>query len=203
MSPEGSVSRWLEQLKAGDREAVQCLWECYWQRLVALARQRLRDAPRGAADEEDVALSAFESFCRGAEQGRFPRLDDRGNLWALLMRITNRKAFNQKKHDLAARRGAGKVQQASALPAEESEAGVLDHLISREPDPLFAAEMAEECRRLLDLLGEADHLREVALWKLEGFTNEEVAGKLGRTVATVERKLSRIRGLWERDRQER
>ena len=70
MASEGSVTSWLDQLKAGDTAAAQPLWEAYFRRLVALARGKLQGAPRRAADEEDVALSAFDSFCRGAEQGR-------------------------------------------------------------------------------------------------------------------------------------
>ena len=56
MSSAGDVTRWLEQLKAGDREAAQPLWEQYFRRLVGLARERLRHRglPRAAGDEEDV-----------------------------------------------------------------------------------------------------------------------------------------------------
>ena len=74
MSSDGSVSRWLNRLLTGDRNAVQPLWELYFHRLVTMARQKLRDLPRTVADEEDVALSAFDSFCRRAEQGKFPLL---------------------------------------------------------------------------------------------------------------------------------
>ena len=81
MPAPGSVTAWIEQLKAGDAAAAAPLWQGYFRRLVGLARQRLGAAPRGAADEEDVALSAFASFCRAAAQGRFPRLDDRDHLW--------------------------------------------------------------------------------------------------------------------------
>ena len=88
MLSNGSVSHWIVQLKAGNQAAAQELWEDYFQRLVRLARRRLRGRSRRAADEEDVALSAFDSFCRGAEQGRFPRLTDRDNLWRLLVVIT-------------------------------------------------------------------------------------------------------------------
>src|SRR5262249_10917971 len=84
MVSEGSVTYWLQQLQAGDQTAAQELWNRYFGRLVSLARSKLRGASRRAADEEDVALSAFESFCRGAEQGRFPKLLDRENLWCLL-----------------------------------------------------------------------------------------------------------------------
>src|SRR5579883_1417686 len=92
MTPEGSVTRWLGQLKAGDPQAAQQLWERYFQRLVGLARKKLHGAKRQVADEEDVALSAFDTFCRGAEQGRFPRLEDRDNLWNILVLLTARKA---------------------------------------------------------------------------------------------------------------
>ena len=94
MSTPGSVTAWIEQLKAGDAAAAAPLWQGYFRRLVGLARQKLGAAPRGVADEEDVALSAFDSFCRAAAQGRFPRLDDRDDLWQLLVMITTRKAID-------------------------------------------------------------------------------------------------------------
>src|SRR5262245_44321091 len=93
-SDEGSITAWLGQLAEGDRLAAERLWQRYFHRLVELARRQLRDAPRRVADEEDVALSAFDSFCRAAEQGRFPDLADRDSLWAVLMTITARKAFH-------------------------------------------------------------------------------------------------------------
>src|SRR5262245_46060314 len=77
MHSDASVTQWIDGLKAGDPNAAQKLWERYCRRLVGLARKKLRAAPRRAADEEDVALSAFDSFCRGAEQDRFPQLNDR------------------------------------------------------------------------------------------------------------------------------
>ena len=60
--------------------------------------------------------------------------------------------------------------------------------------------MAEECRRLLELLGDAT-LRSVAVWKMEGYTNAEIADKLGCVAVTVERKLQLIRSLWAGERQ--
>ena len=144
--------------------------------------------PCRAADEEDVALSAFDSFCRAAEQGRFPRLSDRNDLWQLLVMITLRKAA-----DLADHEGRGK-RDWRKLGDGDPEA--LAALLSREPDPAFAAEVAEECRRLLDRLEDAQ-LRSIALRKLEGDTNEEIAAKLGCSLATVERRLRLIRKILE------
>src|SRR5206468_6738159 len=94
MAAGESVSQWLCLLRDGDSAAAQRLWELYFHRLVGLARVKLQGRPRRAADEEDVALSAFASFCRNAEAGRFPQLADRDDLWRLLVTLTERKAFN-------------------------------------------------------------------------------------------------------------
>jgi DNA-directed RNA polymerase specialized sigma24 family protein len=152
------------------------------------------------ADEEDVALSAFDSFCRGAQQGRFPQLRDRNNLWPLLVVITARKALDLVQHERRQKRGGGAVRGESALVGPDSparEAG-LGQVIGREPTPEFAVEVADECRRLLDQLGDTD-LQSVALWKMEGYTNAEIAAKLGCVEGTVERKLRIIRGTWSKE----
>ena len=115
MASAGPVTTWVEQLRAGNRAAAQHLWECYFSRLVGLARQKLQGLPRRAADEEDVALSAFDSFCRGVARGRFPLLDDRDDLWALLVVITVRKAIDLRQRENRQKRGGGKVVGESAL----------------------------------------------------------------------------------------
>jgi DNA-directed RNA polymerase specialized sigma24 family protein len=190
LESEGSVTRWIDTLKAGDRDAAQALWNAYFQRLVTLARARLRGAARRAADEEDVALSAFDSFVRGAERGRFPGLNDRDGLWQMLFVITVRKACDLVKHEGRQTRGSGKVRTLSDL----ADLGASEAL-GNDPSPELAAQVADECRRLLALLP-SDALRQVALWKMEGFTNEEIAQRLGCVRFTVDRKLRSIRQVW-------
>ncbi len=190
------VTVWLEQLKAGDPAAAKPLWDGYFARLVALARARLRSLPRAAADEEDVALSAFDSFCRGAGEGRFPRLEDRDDLWQVLFVITTRKAIGLVRRATCEKRG-GKAAFATPGSATDSTPDALAQVPGAEPSPELAAEVAEECARLLGLLGDGQ-LRQVAIWKMEGYTNEEIAGKLDRSAPTVERKLAAIRTIWER-----
>src|SRR5690349_9477098 len=99
MPSDGSITRCIRLIKDGDRAAAQPLWDAYFFRLVGLARARLRNTPRRAADEEDVALSAFDSFCRRAEAGQFPRLHDRDDLWQLLFVLTVRKAVDLARHE--------------------------------------------------------------------------------------------------------
>ena len=189
-SSEGSITRCLALLKAGHRDAAQELWGRYFARLVALARARLRAVPRRAADEEDVALSAFDSFCRGAEDGRFPRLDDRDDLWQVLFVLTVRKAANLAKHERRQARGGGHVATLSEL-----DGGEVEGILGDEPTPQLAAQLADEYRHLLGRLSDVS-LRQVALWKLEGYTNAEIGRKLGCVEQTVERKLRSIRRLW-------
>ncbi len=195
MPSEGSVTRWLGELRAGEPAAAQQLWERYFQRLVGLARKRLHNAPRRAADEEDVALSAFDSFCRNAEQGRFPQLLDRDSLWRLLVVLTARKASHLVRDERRQKRGGGAAPLADP-PAGSGEEPILEQLLSREPSPEFAAEVAEQCQRLLRDLGDSE-LEAVAIWRMEGYTVEEIAGKLGCAPRSVKRKLGLIRGLWE------
>jgi DNA-directed RNA polymerase specialized sigma24 family protein len=195
--PSGaSVTQWIDRLKAGDREAAQRLWDRYFGQLVRQTRCWLRHTPRQAADEEDVALSAFDSVCRRAEQGRFPRLFDRNDLWLLLVVIAFRNTCNQIKHEMARQPPNGHVINASALAGDEG--ALFADMISREPRPEMVAQSAEECRRLLAELGD-ETLRQVALWKLEGYTNDEIAPKLGRKRCAVERKLNKIRLRWEKE----
>jgi DNA-directed RNA polymerase specialized sigma24 family protein len=182
-----SVTVWLRRMSAGDPAAAQPLWERYYRRLVGLAREALRDAPRRAADEEDVALWAFDSFFRGVEQGRFPRLNDRHNLWALLVTLTERHAFELRAHENRQKRGGGmeRVEATDELPAPD-------------PTPSFAAAMVEQCQRLLEQLADSE-LRRIALMKLEGYTNDEIAAQLGCVRATVERRLRLIRTKWGKE----
>jgi DNA-directed RNA polymerase specialized sigma24 family protein len=193
------VSHWIDRLKQGDPAAAQHLWGAYFQRLVGLARTKLQGVRLRAADEEDVALSAFASFCRGAERDRFPQLADRTDLWKLLVVITARKACDLASRERRLKRGGGKVSGESALRSPDGEQGGIAEVIGREPTPEFAVQVAEQYQQLLSVLPD-DELRTVAVRKMEGCTNEEIAEQLGRSLATVERKLHLIRRIWEKER---
>jgi DNA-directed RNA polymerase specialized sigma24 family protein len=69
-------------------------------------------------------------------------------------------------------------------------------VVGREPTPEFAAEVAEQCQRLLEALDD-DTLRSVAVWKMEGSTNPEIAARLGCSLSSVERKLRLVRRIWQ------
>jgi len=195
---QGSITQILADAKQGDQGAAARLWEKYFQRLAALARRKLRGAPTRAVDEEDAVVSAFGSLFRGIEADRFKRLNDRDDLWQVLVMLTVRKAINHRKHELAQKRGGGRVRGESVFTAADDAElpdGIAEFLAD-EHTPAFTVEMEEECQRLFDLLD--DELRQVVLWRLEGYSNEEIAAKTGHILSWVERKFRIIRRRWAR-----
>ena len=123
----GSVTRWIGDLKAGDQRAVQPLWDRYFGQLVERARAKLRAlrSPMAVGDEEDVALSAFHSLYEGIREGRFPRLDDRDDLWRLLVHLTACKAIDRHRQECRQKRGGGTVHRESDLLARGGEGAVV------------------------------------------------------------------------------
>lgn len=194
---EDPVTQWIEGLKAGDEAAVADLWDRYFDRLVHLARQRLGSTPRRVADEEDVAVSVFRCLCAGAEHGRLAEIEDRGDLWRVLVTMTMRKAIDQQRRLMGKKRGSGKVRGESVFlrKSDEGASPGLQQFGGTIPTPQMMAIIEEEGERLLSALDD-EKLRQVALWKLEGFTNDEIAEKLSLTTRSIERKLQRIREKW-------
>jgi len=197
---KSTIGVWLAALQTGDSQAARQLWERYFARLAHLAQLRMGSLPRRAADEEDVVLSAMNSFLQGARDARFPRLADETDLWRVLVTITSRKVSAQRRRHFAARRNKGRVRGESVFadPSGSSSAGGIEAIAGNEPNPAVAAQVTEECRKLIERLDD-NTLREVARLKLDGCTNEEIAAQIGKTVRTVERKLTLIRDCWSAD----
>jgi DNA-directed RNA polymerase specialized sigma24 family protein len=188
MESEESITAWIGRLRTGDAVAARRLWDRYYGNMVDLARRKLVGTSCRWADEEDVALSAFKSFCDGAANGRFPRPIDANNLWQLLFTLTARKAV-----DLLRREYRGK-RNGTRISAEHD----LEGLVAPDFSPDFAAQMEEQCRLLLDRLGDPQ-LRQIAQWKMDGYTSSEIAIRSGCTERTVERKLRVIRRFWQEE----
>ena len=142
----------------------------------------------------------MESLFRVAQQGRFPNLAGRDDLWRLIVSMTARKVVDYKRRELRKRRGGGRVHGESAIagnPSAESPI-TLAELAGDTPTPDFVLAMAEQCQRLLDHLEDPD-LEALALAKLEGYSNAEIADRLTCSVRTVERRLRLIRKRWEQE----
>lgn len=197
MSDEQEITIWIERLAKGDEFAAQRIWAEYFDKLVRLADKKLRGVARRAADEEDVALSAMRSFCRGLAAGRHDWLRDRQDLWKLLVTITAHKAAHLIRDQRTLKAGQGRVRGESVFAEpDNSEKRGIEQVLGMEPTPEFAASVADEVESRLRELGN-DSLRSVALYKLQGYSNREIAHKLGCVERSVEYKLRRIREQWE------
>jgi RNA polymerase sigma factor (sigma-70 family) len=199
MCEPGSISVWLESLQQGDESVAAQLWCRFHQQLVSIARDRIRGSRQRVADGEDVVVDAFDSFFRRAQKGQFPNLRDRHDLWSLLVTITERKAVNLIRDQGREKRGGGRVRGDSVFFPDEPIAATtsvpsLDCLPSPVASPDAAAAFAETLENLLQNLG--DQHRQIALFKLEGRTNVEIAKLLDCAVSTVERRLRLIRRCW-------
>lgn len=197
MQPEKEpASDWITEVIAGNEDAARELWDRYFPELLNVARKHLRTIPKRIADEEDVALSALNSFFSAAQKGRFPNLAGETSLWRLLSRMTQRKAINLLRRHLSQKRGGDGVVGESRLQALSSATPGLDNLASSELGPELTAIFAEQCTNLMDSLGD-EQLRQIAFAKLEGYTNREIASNLDLALRTVERRLELIRITWE------
>jgi len=188
----GSVTNLLEQLQTGsavEREAAAAaIVRRYLIQLSNLVNRSVAPSLRRRVDAENVALATFHSFCVRLADGQF-QLEGRDDFWHLLVRIALNKMRKEVATQVTQKRD---VRRDRALTANDG--AVIDLLDTHTPTADEAAIMAEEMNRLLDRLP-AD-IRPIAVWKFEGFTNEEIATKLDYTIRTVERKVRLIREKW-------
>ena len=190
MSSAGSVTHWINLLPAGNDQAAQRLWDLYFERIVRLARRKMGVSAKPTYDEEDIALSAFKSLFKCVKRGSVQDDLDREQLWKLLATITLRKVY-----DAIVFENRQKRTPQHGHFVDLSQGAVMETLVSDEPQPVAQAQMDESLNQLLDALVHRD-LQEIAIMKMEGYTNQEIADRLGRGLSTIERKLRTIRQLW-------
>jgi DNA-directed RNA polymerase specialized sigma24 family protein len=182
------VSHWLSLLKAGDHVAAQPLWQHYFERLVRLVRARIPIS--SPLDHEGVAASAFESFWLAAAKGSFPQLNDRHDLWRILITKVAHKIADGLERANAQKRGGG---------TNRMDPIVLENVIGQEPSPEMVVMITEEFQQLLSRLTN-DQYRQIAVWKMEGYTNEEISDRLGCALRTVTNRLDVIRKTFTTER---
>jgi RNA polymerase sigma factor (sigma-70 family) len=189
---EGSVTFFFTRLRTGDRTAADELWKRYFPRIRGLARKTLSNYPQRVSDADDAAQSAFVSFFQRAERGDFGEDLDRQSLWNLLGVITVRKAMKQVGREQAQKRGGGQVRGESDQPGAGSNRALrLDQALGQMPTQEFDL----RCEELLLML--EGELREIAVLRLFGHTNVEIAALLQCTERKIQRKLHLIRLKWQ------
>jgi RNA polymerase sigma factor (sigma-70 family) len=200
MEFSGSVTQMIHRLRSDDPrerdEAARLVWEHYFRDLLALAQRHLGYRIRHKVDAEDVLQSMYASVCRRQQRGDF-ELYGRDDFWKLLVTVTLNKVRNAANWHLRDKRD---VRRQCPLPANEGgpEAEGNWALVAAGPTPDEAVALAEELERRLRSLDDPKDplLKQVALKKLEGFTNREIAEELDYTERSIERKLQIIRKKW-------
>lgn len=196
----GSMTMAAADLRSPDKArreaAARVIWERYSSQLLALARRRLDARVQRREGAEDVLQSAFGSFFLGRAQ-----LDSREELWRLLVRITLCKVANTGKHHYAAKRDVRREGALARFPSEDDAADpMLEIMDGRQPGHAEALVLAEEVDSWLAPL--SSDQRQVAQWRLEGYSNKEISDKIQRTERAVELKLQIIRKRLEARYQE-
>jgi RNA polymerase sigma factor (sigma-70 family) len=201
MDHPGSVTRLLDQLRSDDIQtrhaAAEQIWQRYFPDLLELARRRLHRRVSRREDAEDVLQNMYHSFCARQQRGGFT-LDNRDDLWRLLVGMTLNKARKAVARHTRGKRNIHSEQDAAAVDGDSAAPGwALEVIEAADPTPEQAAQFIEEFEQRLRLLSEP--LRQVALWKLQGYTNAEIAApeRLHCSERTVERKLELIRKAWQ------
>jgi RNA polymerase sigma factor (sigma-70 family) len=198
MGREGSVTRLIEFLRSHDPAerdlAARLIWQRYFRDLLELARNNLNKRVRRREDEEDVLQSMYKSFCLRQQRGEFD-LASRDALWKLLVTITLRKARNAAKKQMREKRDVGREQTIENRDEGESGQWALEQMDSSGPSPAEAALLNEALERRLQALDDQE-LRQIALWRLEGYTNLEIAERRKCTERSIERRMERIRNKW-------
>ena len=201
MESVGSVTRLLNDVAEGSpsikQRAEAEIWRRYFPQLLTLARKSLDARTRRREDEEDILQSMYASFCARLKRGEF-ELEGRGDLMKLLVTMTlfktRRTIARHRRQRRDARRETAPVQN----DPERSARWSFEQMDKASPTPDEAVAFNEEVQRQLSALDPA--LRQIVLWKLEGYTNAEIADrKLKCAERTIERKLQRIRKVWMKE----
>ncbi len=190
-----SITLWFEQLRRGNPDAAAKLWDQFFDRIVSYAKRQMAGSNRRIADEEDIAANVMAALCRCAERGKLPAIENRDDLWRILLSWARHDIADHGRADRRLKRGSGQVRGDSIF---KTEGGGFDRLagVTMPADVIY--EMTEQWLLLLAKLP-SDSLRCVALRRLYGFTVSEIALELDVSPRTVERKLELIRSLWAFD----
>lgn len=198
MSDTQDITAIVHRVEQGDSSAATELWVHCLPRLLSYCRRRLPDHMRRVLDEEDVALSAFKSFCLGAQDQAFGTIKSRDELWRLLFCIAGRKASGYIKHQTRQKRGGGMVAGESIFKSgdDESVTPGIEQVPDESPCHITTAEFVNDCQVLFDML-EDEKLQMVAMLRIEGYSVDEIAERVGCARRSVERRLNLIRQIWK------
>ena len=183
MSTIGSLTLCIHNLRLPGRPDARrggpIIWNRFALRLQPL-REHLDNRIRRREDEEDILQSMYASFCIGQREGNASPAPK--ELWRLLVRITLCKVVNTANRHYAVCRNMKaqrNLAEGSGPNPSHFPLWMLDHVDRGEVAPDEQMIMLEEFDRLLEQLPKKLQLREIVVWKVEGFTNADISQKMG------------------------
>jgi len=142
-----------------------------------------------------VALSAMNALFSTAQSSDAEGLRDRHDLWRLLATCTLNRSRNLVRDAARQKRSDANNVALDSLQRER-----LASLADSNPSPEDLALFADELRSLLERLDVEDpsqRLRQVALLKLDGCTDREIALRMNCSRKTVCARTALIRVVWQ------
>ena len=183
---------WIKRIQAGETNIPAIVLHDVFRRLALYAsRHFYRYFP--AYDAEDAAQSALRSFCIGLRNRKFDDLKNSDEVWKTLITITKRKIIDRVHYETRQKRGSGYIFNESTLT--ENDRLEFEHREGSEVPPDLIVDIADEIDFKLGQL--SDQLKKIALWRIEGYSNSEIAQFHNCTERTIERKLALIRKIWQ------
>jgi len=199
-SDGSSVTDWIDSLKRGSDDASRKIWQRYVEQLVRAADRHLKDMPRRMVDRDDIAQEAFTGFFRGVQENRFSKLEDRDDLWQLLIALADRRARDHMRRELGPQRGKGRTRGDSAMEQTGNRSASEMIGFDNVAAPPITPESSEELIRLIQLAFPEladEELQRIALDRISNYSIAEIARRHGIALRSAERKLKLIRQIIE------
>lgn len=178
-------------LRSGDNVACATFWKEYGPLLESVANRQLSQRVQRRVGSEDVVQSACRTFFRRVSDGQFD-LPDADALWRLICSITLTKARRAARDHGRLKRGINREQDLNSVSSDESNASF--QLDGGVATPFDEAEIADQMNALLSGMSE-DECRVLDL-KMQQFTNDEIAERVGCSERSVRRIIKRLQERW-------
>ena len=188
----GTVTKAIDGLLTERETASELLWDFYFERLCRFATTKIAKRQRRLIDNEAVAASAMYALLDGIENERFGLIDNRDELWRILVIVATRKAYDARRHHLCAKRGAGLVRGDSVFSTKGLKAIIADQ--RGDSDPSGCSEVESVLEELNKQLPD-DNYRQITTLRLAGHNNREIARKLNCSTRTIIRKMTLIQSI--------
>jgi len=193
----GSVTILLNRFRSGDETALNKLFDRFFERLRTVARKRIPVRDRKVVDDEDLAVWAMNTFQQCVRDGKYKEIGDRNDLWKFLVSILDRKSIDHLRKQHAEKRGGGNVRGESVFE-DQDRSRAIEKFFLQEKNIEVIADFHDAVQSICQRLDDPG-MAEIVAAKMAGFTYEEIAKQIGKSVSSVVRKLRLVRNIIAED----